>query len=575
MSMFIVYFFAAIIGALYTMKSNYKILPTKFGKTERNKENSTLLTHFSSDSKPLVCPASPYNKGNSCNIVKVPNDPIQCQNVSQNINMPFILDCYCATYKEEDNLIEIGRCFYNCGRHGPQTDTVYQPLPQNLSEWNYYMCGEYNRSNTLCGTCNAQEHLYPQVYSFDSQCIKCEEGVSQWWKYIVLAYLPLTIFYVLILLLKLDIHSSPMRGFVIFSQFISTPAVVRVLLSVCRKHPTFLYSIKLVEALLGIWNLDFFRVFGNSICVGGLDSLADLFLDLTVAVYPLLLIAITYVVILSYDYFKFLKDIWKPMSCLLNKVYRKLSINTSVLDAVTTFLFLSNMKILGVCFDTLTPVKVYRFDSSGCVSISWRLFYDPTIHYFGSKHQLYAVTAIIILLFVYICPLLILSLNPCSCFQNFISQLPHRLQIFYHTFMDAFYGSYKDGSDKGTRDCRLYALVLPITRVALMMTYGYTFSLSFLPLSTIILTIVVILTVLIDPYKEHLKHLSSILSISLLLIAFNYICAATISIIASKGSDAMTKESYILMAVMCSVILLFVLITIFISTYSRKCKTKC
>ncbi len=106
------------------------------------------------------------------------------------------------------------------------------------------------------------------------------------------------------------------------------------------------------------------------------------------AVYLLILVALTYVLIFLYDRnYKILILAWKPFHFFLGRFYQKLSVKTSVLNSITTSLFLVNLKVLSVCFDTLTPVRVYQFYSSGCIDTSWRLFYDPTIHYFSHEHR--------------------------------------------------------------------------------------------------------------------------------------------------------------------------------------------
>ena len=53
---------------------------------------------------------------------------------------------------------------------------------------------------------------------------------------------------------------------------------------------------KFLESMYGIWNLDFFRTYNTGICLQT-DNLTILFLDLTVAVYPLLLMALIYMMI--------------------------------------------------------------------------------------------------------------------------------------------------------------------------------------------------------------------------------------------------------------------------------------
>ena len=221
------------------------------------------------------------------------------------------------------------------------------------------MCGEFNRSGTLCGKCDAEKNLYPRAYSFNLTCIKCENGESNWWKYIISAYLPLTIFYLIIFILKVDIHSSYLKGFITFSQALTVPAMTRILLLVTQNKPAVHKLIKFLGALLGVWNLDFFRTYHNNICLP-IGSLANLFLDLAVAVYPILLMIITYILITLYDQnFMILIYLWKPFKIIFSKFKRQRSVRTSLLDAIATFMFLANMKLLSVCFDTAYTCKSF------------------------------------------------------------------------------------------------------------------------------------------------------------------------------------------------------------------------
>ena len=91
------------------------------------------------------CPPWSYcdSAEQTCRCKNLPGDPLICDGnfSAENVN-PFILDCYCATYKEIDGLIEVGQCMYNCARYNKNLiDEVYNALPANTSDWNKFMCG--------------------------------------------------------------------------------------------------------------------------------------------------------------------------------------------------------------------------------------------------------------------------------------------------------------------------------------------------------------------------------------------------------------------------------------------------
>ena len=56
------------------------------------------------------------------------------------------------------------------------------------------------------------------------------------------------------------------------------------------------------------------------------------------------------------------------------------------MNSFAAFLLLSNFKLFRVSVDILTPVKVHYFGTPDMVNLTWRLYYDPTVEYFGIEH---------------------------------------------------------------------------------------------------------------------------------------------------------------------------------------------
>ena len=68
-------------------------------------------------------------------------------------------------------------------------------------------------------------------------------------------------------------------------------------------------------------------------------------------------------------------------------------------------------------------------------------------------------------------------------------------------FTDAFQGAYKNGTN-GTRDCRWFAVIYPSTRILWYITYALTLSSFCYVLITISLIGVVVLIIVVQPYKK-------------------------------------------------------------------------
>ena len=472
---------------------------------------------------------------------RIPGDPLICEVMYKT----YILDCYCVT--TVGNKTEIGQCNYNCARQSRtnQVDTVYLELPSNRSSWNDFMCKEFGRSGTLCGQCDKERNYYPRAYSFDLSCTQCDGSMSSnLWKYIALAYLPLTVFYLLVFLHKLDINSSQLQGFIIFSQFISTPALARNLLLTAKDMPILLELARLLLTVYGVWNLDFFRSYDNNICFRT-SSLNISLLDLGVAVYPLILMLVTYLLVQLYDInYKPVVLLWKPFKICFDKWYKEFSLKTSLVNSIATFLFLAYSKFFNICFDILTPVKVYQFITPNQTNTSLRLYYDSTVVYFSSEHVWYALTALIIMSIFVIIPVLLVLLYPLSIYQKFLSLFPLRWQLSLHAFFDSFQGCYKDGTEPGTRDCRWFGPMLYSIRIIFLVVYTFTLDAVFFPFGSICLTIFAIVTIYIDPFKPHLQHMATSMMVFILFIDMAYVSA--IGSVLAKGSN--TISSYVFTA---------------------------
>ena len=257
---------------------------------------------------------------------------------------------------------------------------------------------------------------YPLVYSFDMNCIQCPSGKANWWKYLLAAYLPLTIFYFVVLFFKINVASSSLYPFLIYAQFCSIPIFGRVVVTFLKTQQTSLMAARWIEMFYGIWSLDFFRSFNLGICLG-IDTMQVLALELAVGVYPLSLLLVTYVLIRLYDRnFIPIVSIWKPFQAITNFTKRKMETRTTLIDPFCTFFLLSNAKLASSCMDLLVPVTVYELNSTGNLSYSWRLYYNATIPYFGHQHLPYAILATGMLLLFAVFPI---CCSPCIPFAGF------------------------------------------------------------------------------------------------------------------------------------------------------------
>ena len=117
--------------------------------------------------------------------------------------------CYCMYYDPEKDKSIIGNCFFTCFY------IMTGVIVTNTSTLNADMCSNmFNRQGRFCGECKEGHGLAVYSYHYYS-CIQCRYyGYKNWLKYFTVAFLPLTLFYILAVLLRLNVTSSTFNGIV-------------------------------------------------------------------------------------------------------------------------------------------------------------------------------------------------------------------------------------------------------------------------------------------------------------------------------------------------------------------------
>ena len=453
-----------------------------------------------------------------------------------------VLNGYCMTYDNSDTgTVLVSACPYNFFNitSGPYLSNYHQ-LPLNSSELNDAMCGHFNREGQLCGQC--KEGYYSPAYSYDLQCRNCTYTSYNWAKYIFVAFGPLTVFLFLIFLFRISVTSPPLVAFVLLCQISTAPVLVRFLLAATEGNFTANTLARIITSLYGIWNLDFFRTLLPSICLE-LTTLQILALDYVIAFYPLIVTAVIYIIIELYEReYRLIRWLWRPFQRCCVRFRRQWDVRTSIIDVFATFLFLSIIKFLNTSYDILAPT--FPHTQRGEYSVTAYLYYNPTVEYFGKEHLPYVILALCIQFIVFILPLVLLILYPCQCFQRCLTHF----QLHSHalrTFMDAFQGCLKDGTD-GTRDCRYFSAVYLGTG-ALLYTVFFTHNTYFWLLCAMAHVGIGILHILFRPYKKVVYN--KVACITYLFMALYCILAMTVFTAATFEPNKL-QLSIILLAIL-------------------------
>ena len=438
--------------------------------------------------------------------------------------------CYCMTrYEEDPNIIVVGACGYQCYHHAE--NWAYYPIYN-------YECNRTAREGQLCGRC--QTGYAPPVYSYDLQCVECSSShnaiVKRWANYIIIAFLPLTIFFIIVVTLHFSATSPSLIAFIFVSQLLTAPLMSRKYIPVLKEDiklpDSARYFSIFIFSLYGIWNLDFFRTFYDSFCLHpSMDILQVIALDYIIAAYPLFLITVTYVLVKLHDHnFKLIVWLWKPFRRCFIRFRRHWDIKTSLIDAFATFFLLSYIKFFSVSFDLLIPVHLQN--AQGDTLNQMYVYYNATIPYFGKQHLPYAILAITVLILFTILPILLLCLYPCQCFQKLLNCCRQRCTVL-HTFMDTFQGCYKNRID-GSYDRRWFSAVYLIIRIAIHIYVAQTQEIILTLLYiTFLLIFTAILTGVVRPYKSYKYNIVDIV----LILIFAIIPLISASIVASRKTS--------------------------------------
>ena len=84
-----------------------------------------------------------------------------------------------------------------------------------------------NRRGQMCGQC--VDNHSPSPYSYRLKCADCSNHRYNWIKYLLMAYLPLTVFYIVVTFCRLNALSASMNAFIFCCQIISSHSLMSLL----------------------------------------------------------------------------------------------------------------------------------------------------------------------------------------------------------------------------------------------------------------------------------------------------------------------------------------------------------
>ena len=400
----------------------------------------------------------------SCECGPALGDVIKCDKSSEQVSIGL---GYCMTHDDSSGELSIGYTNYDyMGGQG----RAYIALPSNITKLND-ICAKNARKGFLCGECTGGFGV--PINSLHMKCVECSEFYAIG-MYLLLVILPITIFFVLVVMFRLNFTSGPFLGYIIFCQLMISFVRKRQSLyqSVLEEMDVFGQTmVNILLSLSGIWwySVSVFWWIPPVCLSKRMNYLQMVSLDYVFVLYPLFLLTLTYVCIeLHARNFRPVIYLWKPFHKCFVKVRRNWSASDSIIHAYATFFFLSFSSLATVSFDLLWATDVYSMNGT----ITRRVVVlDPTVERYSPQHLQYAVPAITLLLFLGFCPTLFLCLFSTRIFARCFRFGP-RTQLFLCTFTDAFQNCYKDGLN-GTYDFRFFSSFPMFLHILVVLIAGF------------------------------------------------------------------------------------------------------
>ena len=421
-----------------------------------------------------------------------------------------LLECYCMT--EEDGGLVVGACMYTC-----KAVMGYYPLPCRVSQLENFTCADLHRHGKLCGQC--EDGYAIPVYSYDLACVKCENYKYNWLKYVAVAFLPLTLFYILVTLFSISFTSPLLSGLVMTFQIEGHPVQVQQFLSLVKSgimsHPKLF---KVLLSIASLWNLDFFRLYYSFCLHPDASAMTIMALDYATTVYPVILIGVTYVMVQLYDHnFKLLVWPWKLLSVILKPLRRRWNVKTSLVDVFASFIYLSSTRLLVTSMNFLFYSSTYTYQQGpdGHMKLTQvqHLFYAPSVEYFGKNHLPFALMAVLLSFMFFVLPMVLLFVYPFTCFQQILNKIGLN-SLTLRTFVEVFQGHFKDGTNN-TRDYRYFSGCLLLIPLMVQVIFTVTMSSMYFPVASVWILIYLTLHLVFQPYKHSIHNY---ITISMLIV---------------------------------------------------------
>ena len=263
-----------------------------------------------------------------------------------------------------------------------------------------------NRTGRLCGECKDGYGLSVGTL----ECVNCTGShFIAWIILITTTYVPITIVFISLLVLNMNLAVGPIHSFIFFCQVF--PAI-----SLDDNHwGDYSSAITIISdihsAVINIMSLRFNMYFTTNYCLShSMNNMDYYLLQYASSLYPLGIMAIILSIIRYCPGCIPVKYFWYAIKRYVRAIRRRTSIQQTVIHGFIAFLLLTYANFVNISFQILA--FAYFEDNTGHHKGVLVPFRQGTMEYFDKHHWPYAFIAVCFLLIFGILPLLLLILYP-------------------------------------------------------------------------------------------------------------------------------------------------------------------
>ena len=371
-----------------------------------------------------------------------------------------------------------------CSYHKMKPRARLHPLPNSASELDSSICGPH-RTGQMCSECVDNRSVF--FHSIKYTCGPEHLCYLGWLFYLLFEIFPLTIIFILILVLNITFTSGHLNSFVLFAQILDS---LKITMNGLAKYPKHLLVIQgTFTFFYQFFNLNFFTVEEFSFCMWkGSNALDVILMKYTTVGFAVILVFLTIFIV--------------RCCCIRLRMFH--TPNSVLIQSLSAFFILSYSQCARTTFHLLNYFCLYSKDQECENKIVYRVGY---MTYFKGDHTKYAILAVMVLLFMVILPPLVLVIYPLgfkvlSFFKLSESKLTALLwRVMPIQLLDAFQSSFKD-------EYRFFAGLYFLYRALILGAFAYSRTLNtFYVIVQMQLTLAIALHSLFQPYKSRRNNI--------------------------------------------------------------------